>query len=435
MRGIITVVLRFDCRRSQKSLGILIRINKLGNVREIILIMFELIASLLFVTCLGIAQADHHLIAAGCDTNKTCLQFGSCSITNSPSTPNLATIYTTGDDTVEFQLQYDNVNAGWIAIGLSTTQSMPNSYIFMCVRPDSSSVDVQERFATATARPPLEESFLTTVSTANEGSLFNCTFTSPVTRTPMLNDINGYHVLLAWGQYSGNNIQQHAGSGRCVTGNRMIVTDAPGAQPTAAPTDTPTDTPSRCTGDNTCISFSDCSITTLSNSTDIASYTTLSDNSVRFNLEYTTDNLTDWIAIGLSTSPSMLDAYIFLCHRDGDAGVTIQERYAIIRGYPRVTTPSLLTPVAYLNSRPVLNCTFTSPVTRLPNLNDIDGYHVLLARGRFDGDIQYHGSDRCFTGERIRITEAVGDSGSIVIPTTRVIFCMVALLFASYLYV
>ena len=200
--------------------------------------MFKLIASLLFVTCLGIAQADHHLIAAGCDTDKTCLQFGSCSVTTSPSTPNLATIYTTGDDTVEFQLQYDNVNAGWIAIGLSTTQSMPNSYIFMCVRPDSSSVDVQERFATATARPPLEESFLTTVSTANEGSLFNCTFTSPVTRTPMLNDINGYHVLLAWGQYSGNNIQYH-GSGRCVTGNRMIVTDAIGATtPTTQPVTT-----------------------------------------------------------------------------------------------------------------------------------------------------------------------------------------------------
>ena len=131
----------------------------------------------------------------------------------------------------------------------------------------------------------------------------------------------------------------------------------------------------------------------------------------------------------------MDDSYIFLCHRDGDAGVTIEERYAVIAAYPMLTTPSLLTPVSYLNSGSVLNCTFTSPVTRVPELNDPDGYHVLLARGRFDGDIQYHGSNRCLTGGRIRITDALGSSsGSIVIPTVRVIFGMVALLFASYLY-
>ena len=394
--------------------------------------MFKLLASLLFVTCLGIAQADHHLIAAGCDTVKTCFQFADCSTTTSPTSPNLATIYTTGVDTVEFQLQYDNADADWIAIGLSTTPSMSNSYIFMCVRPDSSSVEVQERFATGQSRPPLATNYLTTVDTTNMGSILNCTFTSPVTRTPMLNSLDGYHILLAWGEYSGGNIQRHATpAGRCVTGTRIQITEAIGAPPT----DPPTDPPSRCTGDTTCISFSDCSTTTLSNSTDIASYTTLSDNSVRFNLEYTTDNLTDWIAIGFSTSPSMDDSYIFLCHRDGDAGVTIEERYAVIAAYPMLTTPSLLTPVSYLNSGSVLNCTFTSPVTRVPELNDPDGYHVLLARGRFDGDIQYHGSNRCLTGGRIRITDALGSSsGSIVIPTVRVIFGMVALLFASYLY-
>ena len=398
--------------------------------------MFELLASLLFVTCLAIAQADHHLIAAGCETNKTCYQFSDCSITASPSTSNLATIYTTGENSVEFQLQYDNIAAGWIAIGLSDTQFMPDTYVFMCVRPDSSSVVVQERFASARSRPPITTSYLTTESTSNDGPILNCTFTSPVTRTPMLNDITGYYVLLAWGGYSNGDIRQHANpAGRCVTGARMQITDAPGAQPTT-PTVPPTDPPSRCTGDNTCISFSDCSTTTLSNGTDLVSYTTLSDDSMRFNLEYTTDNLTDWIAIGFSTSPSMIDSYIFLCHRNGDAGVTIQERYAVINGYPMITTPSLLTPIDYLNSRPVLNCTFTSPVTRTPDLNDPAGYHVLLARGRFNGDIQYHGTDRCFTGGRIRITDALGaSSGSIVIPTAHVIFLMAALLFASYLYV
>ena len=48
------------------------------------------IVILLFVTCLGIAQADHHLIVAGCDTDKTCCQFADCSLTTSPTTPNLA---------------------------------------------------------------------------------------------------------------------------------------------------------------------------------------------------------------------------------------------------------------------------------------------------------------------------------------------------------
>ena len=74
--------------------------------------------------------------------------------------------------------------------------------------------------------------------TSNVGSLFNCTFTSPVSRTPMLNDVNGYYVLLAWGQYTGGNIQQHSGTGRCVTAQRDVVTTASGASttPTASGT-------------------------------------------------------------------------------------------------------------------------------------------------------------------------------------------------------
>ena len=198
--------------------------------------MFKLLASLLFVTCLGIAQADHHLIAAGCDTVKTCFQFADCSTTTSPTSPNLATIYTTGVDTVEFQLQYDNVNADWIAIGLSDTPTMPDTYIFTCVRPDSSNVNVEERFASARSRPPPVTSYLTTESTSNVGSLFNCTFTSPVSRTPMLNDIDGYYVLLAWGQYTGGNIQQHASpAGRCVTAQRDVITTAVGSGTAVAP--------------------------------------------------------------------------------------------------------------------------------------------------------------------------------------------------------
>ena len=200
--------------------------------------MTKLFLTLLLVSFLGVIQADHHLIAAGCGGNKTCYQFSDCTTTTSPSTTNLATIYTTGANSVEFQLQFDNSNADWMAIGLSTTRSMPDTYVFMCVRPDSSSVNIQERFASARSRPPTVTSYLTTESTSNVGSLFNCTFTSPVSRTPMLNDVNGYYVLLAWGQYTGGNIQQHSGTGRCVTAQRDVVTTASGASttPTASGT-------------------------------------------------------------------------------------------------------------------------------------------------------------------------------------------------------
>ena len=129
--------------------------------------MTKLFLTLLLVSFLGVIQADHHLIAAGCGGNKTCYQFSDCTTTTSPSTTNLATIYTTGANSVEFQLQFDNSNAGWMAIGLSTTRSMPDTYVFMCVRPDSSNVNVQERFASARSRPPTVTSFLTTVSTSN----------------------------------------------------------------------------------------------------------------------------------------------------------------------------------------------------------------------------------------------------------------------------
>ena len=83
--------------------------------------------------------------------------------------------------------------------------------------------------------------------------------------------------------------------------------------------------------------------------------------------------------------------------------VTIEERYAVIAAYPmQITTPSLLTPVSYLTAG-LFSCTFTSPVTLVPELNDPDGYHVLLARGRFDGDTSIMHSNRCLTGGRIRI--------------------------------
>ena len=198
--------------------------------------MTKIFITLLLVSFLGVIQADHHLIAAGCAGNKTCYQFSDCTTTASPSTTNLATIYTTGANSVEFQLQYDNINAGWIAIGLSDTQYMPDTYVFMCVRPDSSSVSVQERYASARSRPPITTSYLTTESTSNDGSLLNCTFTSPVSRTPMLNDITGYYVLLAWGGYTGGDIQVHASpTGRCVSAQRSVITTAVGAGTTMTP--------------------------------------------------------------------------------------------------------------------------------------------------------------------------------------------------------
>ena len=111
---------------------------------------------------------------------------------------------------------------------------MVDTYIFACVRPDDN-VLVQERFATGETRPLVVASYLTTVNTANVGSILNCTFTSPVTRQPMLNYPGGYYVLLAWGQYANGEIQQHLGRGlgRCHTSGERVLTTAIGAD--AAP--------------------------------------------------------------------------------------------------------------------------------------------------------------------------------------------------------
>ena len=168
-------------------------------------------------------------ITNGCDTeSKTCYQFSDCTETSNPSDGNIATIYATGDNTVQFQLQYVDASIGWIAIGFSDTRSMMDSYIFMCQQ-EGSSFTIQERFAFERARPPVSGAqLLTAVSYTNAGGILNCTFTSPVTRTPMLNAANGYWLLLARGQYNNGNIQNHGTSGRCVSATRPVITTAAG---------------------------------------------------------------------------------------------------------------------------------------------------------------------------------------------------------------
>ena len=192
--------------------------------------MSKIFISILLASCLGIAIADHHLIAAGCNTDKRCYQYSDCSQTTNPTaSSNIATIYNNDDGTVEFQLQYNNANASWMAIGLSENQMMANSYIFMCVRPNSTTFLIQQRFAEARARPPLRTSILTEVNYVNDGASFNCTFTAPVDSTPLLTAENGYFLLLAWGPYNNGYIQQHggAGVGRCSTSSRVVISDAP----------------------------------------------------------------------------------------------------------------------------------------------------------------------------------------------------------------
>ena len=128
----------------------------------------------------------------------------------------IATIKTTGIDTVEFELQFSGASTEWIAIGLSTSASMFNTYVFLCYRTSSSSaVIVQERKTSNTvrSRPPVVTSNLDTISTSNSDGILNCKFTSPITRTPQLDDSTGYFVLLARGSYS-SDIDQHAN--RCV---------------------------------------------------------------------------------------------------------------------------------------------------------------------------------------------------------------------------
>ncbi|KAI6654046.1 hypothetical protein LOD99_2893 [Oopsacas minuta] len=196
--------------------------------------MSRLIFSILLLSCLGIIQANLP-IGEGCDTIATCIEFSDCAVNRAPTTPNIGTIYTIDNTTVQFQLQYDNAAADWIAMGLSTTPSMPDSFIFMCVR---SGVDVvvQERFASANARPPEVTSDLTLINSANDASIINCTFTLPVLGNPDLNNPEGYYVLLAWGGVSGGLILQHLGPGhgRCVSSTRMIITTATGGPSSAS---------------------------------------------------------------------------------------------------------------------------------------------------------------------------------------------------------
>ena len=199
--------------------------------------MSKLLTSFLLISFLGIISAAE-LIAAGCDTNKMCINYGTCTTTTAPTGPNIGTIYTKGDNQIQFQLQYDNSNAGWIAMGISDTQSMSNSYIFLCHRTGTSAVVIQQRFATMRSRPPLVTSQLSPLSYTNSGSTLNCTFTAPVeitgpTGSIQLNYVTGYYVLLAWGVY-GTDIQQHSTSGRCVSTDRMRITTAPGVSGASA---------------------------------------------------------------------------------------------------------------------------------------------------------------------------------------------------------
>ncbi|KAI6654044.1 Ferric-chelate reductase 1-like [Oopsacas minuta] len=184
--------------------------------------MSKFIVPIILLSFLGIIQANL-LIGEGCDTMATCIQFSNCAVNTAPTTPNIGTIYTIDDNTVQFQLQYDNPVADWIAMGLSTTPSMPNSFIFMCVR---SGVDVvvQERFASARARPPEVTSDLTLINSINDASIINCTFTTNVLGSPNLNNPNGYYVLLAWGRVTGGEIQQHGSAGRCFSSSEIVIT-------------------------------------------------------------------------------------------------------------------------------------------------------------------------------------------------------------------
>ena len=195
----------------------------------------------MLVCFLGIIRADHHIIGGGCgNTAKRCLQYGLCTETTAPMTPNLATIFTEGPNEVLFQLQYNNSNAGWIAIGISETNIMPQSFIFLCHRDGTSGVTIQQRYATANAPPPLQTSQVTEVSSYNSGPLLNCSFTVPVRINSQLGgsiDLNkpaGYFVLLAWGAYT-TSVQQHGNqmTNRCPTAGLTRITEAVGASGTS----------------------------------------------------------------------------------------------------------------------------------------------------------------------------------------------------------
>ena len=434
---------------------------------------------LLFFTFCYISLSDAQ-IANGCDsTEKTCITFSGCGLTTSTSNSDIATITTTGIDTVEFELQYDSASIGWIAIGISTSASMFDSYIFLCHRTSGGGVTVQERKSgNSYTRPSIVTSNLVTVSTTNSGGVLNCKFTSPVTRTPQLNDATGYHVLLARGTYSTTltDIVQH--SSRCVISGKMQIADTtpfetssvtsssvestPSIEYTSSVESTPsieytssvestssieytssvesipsiiptssstmqssaiyslmstvvtsvpitTTIPMHSCGmaGTICLKFTDCDSTSNPSDTNIASIHTVGSNTVEFQLQYDDDTI-GWIAIGISNTPTMLDSYIFLCHRGSGTGVTVEERKSDdTYNRPTIVTSNLNT-ISTTNSGGGLNCTFSSPVTRSPMLNDPSGYYILLARGSYTADIAYHGgSNRC-VASRLRITEALG---------------------------
>ncbi|KAI6654026.1 hypothetical protein LOD99_2873 [Oopsacas minuta] len=390
--------------------------------------MSKILILILLLSCLGVIHAND-LIGVGCDDDTTCIQFSNCAVNTAPTTPNIGTFTTIDDTTVQFQLQYDNAAADWIAMGLSTTQSMPNSNIFMCVR-SGANVNLQERFASARARPPEVTSDLTLINSINDASIINCTFNTNILGSPNLNRGAGYYVLLAWGTVSGGSIQQHGGASRCVSSNEIVITTATGIDPTTPTATTPSattpsaTTPSatnpsattqpsnlligeRCGTMATCIQFSNCAVNTAPTTPNIGTIYTIDNTTVQFQLQY--DNpVADWIAMGLSTTRSMPNSFIFMCVRSG-VDVVVLERFASARARPPEVT-SDLTLINSINDASIINCTFTTNVLGSPNLNRGAGYYVLLAWGTVSGGlIQQHGSaGRCVTSSEIVITTATG---------------------------
>ena len=113
----------------------------------------------------------------------------------------------------------------------------------------------------------------------------------------------------------------------------------------------------------TALSFSDCDLATDPADLNIARIYTEDRNTVKFQLQYVASCIV-WIALGLSTSTSLSDNHIFLCHRSANEAVVIEERYASRRA-TLPTVASQLTTNAYSNTGNVLNCTFSSPITRI----------------------------------------------------------------------
>ena len=183
--------------------------------------LFVILVAYLHI-CISLSDAE---IADGCDsTSKTCIAFSNCAVTTSTTNTDIATIATTGTDTVEFELQFDSTSIGWIAIGISSSASMPNAYIFLCHRASGGSVTVEERKSgSSRSRPAIVTSNLITISSTNSDGVLNCKFTSPITRTPQLDAAVGYYILLARGTYT-TNINQH--SNRCLINNKMQIADS-----------------------------------------------------------------------------------------------------------------------------------------------------------------------------------------------------------------